>query len=135
MVTAAFCSLLSFGNSKLPSALKALILVQTLVCAIVTFFDLQLILFHMWLVSKRITTYEYIHYKREREEKRQMVKRGELTQEQYAEWERTALVDPERPKSKTIVRLDQKAVRDQIAAEIEKRDARERSFTAFQEEM
>ena len=40
-------------------------------------------------------------------------------------------MDPERPKSKTIVRLDQKAVRDQIAAEIEKRDARERSFTAF----
>ena len=41
-----------------------------------------------------------------------MVKRGELSREEYLAWDRTALIDPERPKSKTIVRLDQKAVRE-----------------------
>ena len=90
-----------------------------------------MILFHVWLVSKKITTYEYIYYKREVKEKKQMVKRGELSQEQYIEWERTALIDPERPKSKTIVRLDQREVREHLAAEIEKRDAREKSFSDF----
>ena len=63
-------------------------------------------LLHVWLVSKGITTYEYIYYKRERKEKQQDVLNGFMTQEAYLEWDKTALVNPERPKSKTVVKLD-----------------------------
>ena len=109
--TAAAFGLLSFESSKIAKAFKIVIFVQASLSVVVILFDLQLILFHVWLVSKGITTYEYIHYKRERTEKKQKVKRGEMSREEYLAWDKTALIDPERPKSKTIVKLDEKAVK------------------------
>ena len=60
--TAAAFSLLSFESSKIATPFKIVIFVQACLAVVVILFDLQLILFHVWLVSKGITTYEYIHY-------------------------------------------------------------------------
>ena len=34
-----------------------------------------------------------------------------MSREEYVVWDKTALIDPERPKSKTIVKLDEEAVK------------------------
>ena len=67
-------------------------------------FDLQLILFHVWIVSKGITTFEYIGFKREESVKKQELKDGEMTIEEYKDWRREALSHPAKPKSRTITR-------------------------------
>ena len=51
-----------------------------------------------------------------------------MSQEDYLAWDKTALVDPERPKSKTIVSLDQKAVVKQMSEELLKKQEREREL-------
>ena len=58
-----------------------------------------------------------------------------MSQEDYLAWDKTALVDPERPKSKTIVSLDQKAVVKQMSEELLKKQEREKQLSAFTEEL
>ena len=62
VATAAGFGLLGSESSKIATPLKYLVYVQALFAAVVSLFDLQLILFHAWLVSKSITTFEYVHY-------------------------------------------------------------------------
>ena len=63
-----------------------------------------MIIFHVWLASKGITTFEYIAFRRQDAENKRDVKNGYMTERDYKEWRSTALVDPARPKSKTITR-------------------------------
>ena len=58
-----------------------------------------------------------------------------MSQEDYLAWDKTALVDPERPKSKTIVSLDQKAVVKQMSEELLRKKEREKELSAFHEEL
>ena len=77
-ITAIF-GLLSSDSTKISLPIKITIFVQAIFTLVICYVDLSLMLLHVWLVSKGITTYEYIYYKRERKEKQQDVLNGFMT--------------------------------------------------------
>ena len=92
------------ASDNISQPVVILLWIQGALSAIVFIFDLQLILFHVWIVSKGITTFEYIGFKREESVKKQELKDGEMTIEEYKDWRREALTNPSKPKSRTITR-------------------------------
>lgn len=74
--------------------------IQAAINIIVIVFDLQLILFHIWIFKRGISTFDYIIFKREEKQKMQKVKDGVMTRAEFIEWKDQALVNPSRPKSK-----------------------------------
>ena len=57
--------ILKASDDGMSKTIVITIFVQGAISVLVFLFDLQLILFHVWIADKGITTFEYIGFKRE----------------------------------------------------------------------
>jgi len=60
------------------------------ICLAVT----QLIIFHIWLASRGLSTFGYITYKQELLVKKKQVEMGELSKEELEKWKQAQLNAP-----------------------------------------
>ena len=70
-------------ESQMSRELIAILWVQAVINMIASLFDTQLILFHVWLAKKNITTFQYVMYKRELNIRKSWVKDGRLTEAEF----------------------------------------------------
>ena len=80
------CGLLKASEDGLQKSLVWVVCISAVVSVLVWLFDLQLIIFHIWLASKGITTFEYIAFRRQDAENKRDVKNGYMTERDYKEW-------------------------------------------------
>ena len=84
---------------------------------VVLIMDGHLVIFHIWLISKGITTFEHIMYNREKRDKRALLKvnfkctktltfqEGKISQEDYDDWLLTVNYKRLEKKSKVITKI------------------------------
>ena len=68
------------------------------------FINGHLVAFHFWISKLGISTFDYIGYKKTLREKKEEVKAGRLTLEEFNVWKRHALIFPVKRKSKIVTR-------------------------------
>ena len=80
------CGLLKASDDGLGRSLVWVVCISAGISVIVWLFDLQLILFHVWLSAKNITTFEFVLFRREDANNKADVKKGYMSEKDYREW-------------------------------------------------
>ena len=84
-------------------AIVVLVWIQSVVNFIAFLVDLELILFHRWLIRHGFSTYEYTIYKRQLKEKIKELKQGNITKSELEAWKQYTIENGPEWKSKVIV--------------------------------